>query len=249
MKNRSFIFRIAYLLIPFLLSLSFACQKDDIESIDTPSDTIVIDTNSSDTLLPSVIKDSIYAGIYNNNFTYHSFTNPVELNVIWDSSGYYGGFSNTVPMVLLGDSINLCFRMRIANPDSFIIILNSGMTMEDVYLIVCPYDSLGFLMETKSYPGGLGTVVSVSSASSLSKNDLIRSKSEWYFNYSNNPYNYLSLFYYPAEHAPSGYDGGAWFNVTSIKYLGFSYKNHLGWIEFDMKDKTKPRFLSYAIKN
>ena len=60
---------------------------------------------------------------------------------------------------------------------------------------------------------------------------------------------WYSMWNYPTETGTlSGFDGGPWYNTGPIKYIGFSYKGRLGWIEVDKSDRRNPKFISYAIQ-
>jgi len=201
--------------------------------------------DSGDENNSTVINDSIYAGIYDTSFYYFEFPSPIELDFVWDSSMIYGNANDSIMLYSGSDSLYIKFRLTELNPDSINVIQNTGIVP---MLSVMVHDSISVYEVTRTYYIGQGSTTNITFAQAFHKHDVIRSNGNWHSNYTNIPNRWLELWVMPTDPGTiSNFHGGPWLQL-SIGYLGFRYKNHLGWLKINNTYPKNPKFISYAIR-
>jgi len=221
-----------YLVFVFSMIIIVSCEKNNDESED--------DINSS-----VEIKDSIRAGIYDTSFYYYEFPTPLEMNPVWDTSMLVGYANDLIRLHFGSDSLCINFHLAAINPDSINVIGNNIFVP---MLSVKVHDSVSIYEVTNTYYVGQGCTTDITFAQAFHKHDIIRSDGNWHSNNSNFPSRWLELWAMPIDPGTiANYHGGPWLQL-SIGYLGFKYKNRLGWIMINNTFPRNPKFISYAIR-
>lgn len=218
--------------IHLLLSLNFvlllfSCAKDD----------------------PPIVYDSITAGSWDSNFEYSQFPTPIEFQAVWEANNWVANADTNFYIPFGQDSIPFRFQIKYINYDSLQSINNKDSSIFQI-LQVYAFDNMGFHLTKKSYYAGLGTAADFYTLTAYKSGDMILGNRDEFSFSSNNYHRWKPLWEMPIPmHGPlSGYDGGQWYSLTTIRYMGFMYKNHLGWFKVDCTDHNHPKIISCALK-
>lgn len=212
------------ILLPVLLSI--ACNKDDSDEKIT----------------------YINAGVQDSNFEFHKFTSPISIVATMDMGGYAMFALDTIALELKGTTHYLFTRLMYANPDS-LAILNQKDSFVLQAFEIRSFDGLQIATETKSYYVGQGHSTDLKFVKSYGKNQLIYSNENW-TSTNISTFTWFSLWDMPLNMHSTilNYDGGSWYNVPAIRYIGFKLNSKSGWIEVDLSNKYNPKFKGYAIQ-
>ncbi len=221
MKNKSLLLSLSILL------LLFSCSKDE-----TPLNF-----------------ESITAGNWDSNFEYYKFPTPLEFHPIWETTNWVANADTSFYIPMGQDSIPFRIRIKYINNDSLQSIRDKDSMILQV-LQVYAFDDMGFHFTKKNYYAGLGTTAEFYTVTAYKSGGMISGNSDE-FSFSNNIYHrWKSLWEMPIpmHGSLSGYDGGQWYSLTTYRYIGFMYNNHLGWFKVDCTNHNHPKFISCAIK-
>ncbi|RUA31490.1 MAG: hypothetical protein DSY76_01355 [Bacteroidetes bacterium] len=212
--------------LSFLL-LFFSCEKND--------DPIKI--------------DSIVAGDWDSNFDYYPFSPALELNPVWESNHWVANADTSFYIPLGQDSIPFRLSIKYINNDSLQSIQNKDSSIFQ-NLQIYAFDNMGFHLTKKTYYVGLGGTTDMYTVTAYHSGDIIKGiKSE--FSFSNNEYHRWKPLWdmsIPLQGTITGYDGGQWYSLNNVQYIGFMYNNRLGWFKVDCTNHNYPKLISCAIK-
>ena len=196
--------------------------------------------------------DIIYAGVHDNTFNYHQFATPIQLNPVWESNHLVANTDTIIPLLFDTNTVfSFKILLKFINLDSASVIDQMDTSIIQT-LSICAYDSLGFQQTTQRYYVGLGKSTDINSVTAFAYQDMIGGATQVF--YYNNPNNRPERWYRmwemprPMQGTIQNYTGGEWYHIAHHAYIGFKYKNRLGWIKVDISNANNPIFISYAIK-
>jgi len=221
MKNK------LHLLSLSILLLLFACNKNE-----TP-----------------INFDSITAGDWDSNFEYYKFPTPLEFQPIWETNNWVANVDTSFYIPMGQDSIPFRIHIKYINQDSLQSIRDKDSSIIQI-LQVYAFDNMGFHQTKKTYYAGLGTAADFYTVTAYKSGGTISGNPDE-FSFSKNSYHrWKSLWEMPIPMQGTliGYDGGQWYSLTTYRYIGFMYNNHLGWFKVDCTNHNHPKLISCAIK-
>ena len=206
------------------------------QSIQEIKEEEVTETDKEDVIIPEF--DGISAGIWDDSFYHETFSDPIIIEAIYDSTKLIGYGSKDVIIQTSKGLANLKFSIRRFNPDS---TSNNSDEVYNYFYINIPeaFDIISiketFLVPKKS--------LDIYSAAVLNKNNPIKHESNWYL--LNNVNHNIILWEEPAKYIEKI---GEWYKLNSIAYIGFRENDKPGWLRIDMTNMYSPRIMEYAIK-
>jgi len=182
--------------------------------------------------------DGISAGVWDDSFYHETFSDPIIVKAIYDSTKLIGYGAKDIGIQTANGIANLTVNIKRFNPDS---ANNHPDNIFNYVHIVFPetFDIIT-ISETFLVPKAS---IDVYSVAALNKNNPIKHESKWHslINKSHN----LALWEEPAQDVEKV---GEWHGINSIAYIGFRENDKPGWLKVDMTSRYYPRILEYAIK-
>jgi len=193
------------------------------------------------------INDSIQVGYHDDSFFYHKYANPISPIVVWDSLNLQAMAKEIIHLQTNDGIVDIVFSLSLLNGDS-IHLIDSLSPEPYPYLYLKWGANFDPVVEYETIYVGLGSTAKVFSVKPLDYMTTIDNNS----NYSSRLTNNRSLRLWevpPSGGGPSqGLTNGPWYNLTSIKYIGFNNNGKLGWIKIDNTNRRHPKIISYAIR-
>ena len=193
------------------------------------------------------INDSIQVGFHDDTFIHHEYTPPLELVVVWDSLNLQAYGKKTIHIQTSNGIVDVVMSLNLLNQDSIHLI--DSISPE-------PYPSLMLtwnadfdpIVEFEIIYIGQGHSAKVYSIRPLNYIASIGNNSDFSSRLSSTKK--LRLWEIPPSGGgPSqGLTYGPWYNLSSIKYIGFNNNGKLGWIKIDNTNRKHPKIISYAIR-
>ncbi len=211
------------------LSMFLSCEKEEVDEIKV---------------------QHIKAGVYDSTFNFYSINNQISINLIPDSSGWYLMGHDTLVLYVNGDTLKMNVALKVVNPDSTASDIYDSETFLLEYLDIEHPQDFKIADTVCLYGIGLGQYAMFIYHKSYSLDENIYANNEGILDTGNHATrsNYIWEFAYNYSGGIQGFDGGLWRTSSNIRYLGFSYKGKLGWIELDNTDIFAPKFLSMAVQ-
>ena len=193
------------------------------------------------------ISDSIQMGYHDNSFNYFEYAVPVSPVLVWDSLNLHALGKETIPLQTNNGIVDIDFSLSILNADSIHLI--DSVTPEPYpYLYLKWLADFDPVAEYETVYVGQGNSTKVYSVKPLNYMATIDNNSDYSSRLSKS--RNLRLWEVPPSGSgPSqGLTNGPWYNLTSIKYIGFNNNGKLGWIKIDNTDRQHPKIISWAIR-
>jgi len=193
------------------------------------------------------INDSIQVGYHDDSFNYYEYAIPVSPVVIWDSLNLHAIGEETIHLQTNNGTVDIVFTLSLLNPDS-IHLIDSIIPEPYPYLYLKWLGDFDPVVESETIYVGQGSSAKVFSIKPLNYMATIDNNSDYSSRLSQS--RNLRLWEVPPSGGgPSnGLTNGPWYNLTSVKYIGFNNNGKLGWIKVDNTNRLHPKIISYAIR-
>jgi len=193
------------------------------------------------------ITDSIQMGYHDDSFNYHEYAIPISPIVVWDLLNLHGVGEETIHLQTSNGTVDIVFTLSLLNPDSIHLI--DSITPEPYpYLHLKWVADFDPVVEYETVSVGQGSSTKMFSIRPLNYTATIDNISNYSSRWSES--RNMRLWEVPPSGSGNtqGLTNGPWYNLTSIKYIGFNNNGKLGWIKIDNTNRLHPKIISYAVR-
>ena len=185
----------------------------------------------------------VYAGVYNSDFIYHEFENPLGIRLKTDTILRLCSGSDSIDINLDGN-FDLFIKQRFSL-DYGSIDTNIFNFDNFPYCRLYLKNTLEVAIKLEYYPTGHGNYSKAHWADTLKFNSRIDRAEEWWNQ------TFINMWAVPPSYFP--FSCGCWYNISSQeKYIGIRMKIHsrykYGWIKVNQMMRDSIKFVSYAIE-
>ena len=179
---------------------------------------------------------SVFAGVYDENYSYTYLSNPIEIEVSWyDDNLYFQG--ETFLDIDMDGNEDLKFKIGGYNQDS----IHIPYPLEFNNCLLTPFNGFEIAFDIEPFYVGLGQSMDIDVVRQLSSNDGIDVHNNWYSDSDG----WIRMFY---ENYHITMPFGSWYYSSGINYIAVRKNDKHGWIQVDMSDGLFPKIQAHAFQ-